>query len=181
MEPNYNQIFVIISICISLLALITSAVSLGWNIYRDIVLKPRLKVKFAIITIVHSTFKQPLTSLSLAATNFGPGSINCQMIQLKTVSFWRWLLRKSKHAVMIHDYENPLSAKLPAKLEVGEQLVLLIRYEKDCFLKDNITHIGLSDSFGRIHWASEKDVRNARRTYQEKFSVRTVPAKKQAS
>jgi hypothetical protein len=167
MGPNYNPIFVIIPIGISLLALVTSAVSLGWNIYRDVVLKPRLKVRFALSTIVHSALAQPLTSCSLSATNFGPGSINCQMIQLRTTSFWRWLFRTSKHAVMIHDYENLLSAKLPAKLDVGEQLMLLIKYEKDCFLKGDTTHIGLSDSFGRIHWALAKDVKKTRQAFQK--------------
>jgi hypothetical protein len=70
---------------------------------------------------------------------------------------------------MIHDYQNPLSGQLPAYLDVGERIDLLIRYERDCFLSEDFTHIGLSDSFGRIHWASAKDVKQARKAYQKKF------------
>jgi len=45
--------------------------------------------------------------------------------------------------------------------------MMLIRYKRDCFLKGDSTHIGLSDSFGRIHWASKKDVKKARQAFQK--------------
>src|SRR5438309_11493257 len=93
-------------------------------------------------TINGAGFDEPYETLALSAINFGPGAITCSMIQLKQAPIWRWLLRKTKHAVLIHDYENRLSGQLPRKLEVGEKIDLLIRWERDCFLSKPFTHIG---------------------------------------
>lgn len=169
MNWNTDIILRMMPIWISLLALCIGAVSLGWNIYRDVVLKPRLKMRFSFSQILRPGFSKPLDTLVLSATNFGPGSINCSMIRLKEAPLWRRLLRQTKHAFMIYDYENPLSGKLPVCLEVGQSLDLLIRWQEDCFLRNTITHIGLSDSFGRTHWASYRDVRKARKLYVMHF------------
>ena len=163
----------LLPIAISIFALVISVLSLGWNVYRDVVLKPRLKVKFNLNYIIHPTFPSPVESLILKATNFGPGVVNCRMIQLRNAPLWRRLIRKVKYAVLVHDFENILSGKLPTKLEVGEAVDLMIRWEKGCFLKEPYTHIGLSDSFGRTHWAPKRDVANTREKYNEKFLKKT--------
>jgi len=154
---------------ISILALFVSAFSIGWNIYRDVVLKAHLKVRFSLSELHHPTFKNPITTLILAATNFGPGQIRCCMIQLLTAPLWRRILRCPKHAVMFHDHSNPLSGKLPVSLEVGETIDLLIPYTKDCFLSRKHTHIGISDSFGRTHWVPREDVSKAKREFKKDF------------
>ena len=41
----------IYALCISLAALLVSMFSLGWNFYRDVILKPRLKVTIKISKI----------------------------------------------------------------------------------------------------------------------------------
>jgi hypothetical protein len=169
MTSEHQLVLTIIAVSIAGLSLLISAFSLGWNVYRDVVLKARVKMRFSLSHIHHSTFPKPIDSLVLSTTNMGPGQISLSMIQLRAAPLWRRLLRKTKHAVMIHDYQNPLSGQLPAYLDVGERIDLLIRYERDCFLSEDFTHIGLSDSFGRIHWASAKDVKQARKAYQKKF------------
>jgi len=73
---------------------------------------------------------------------------------------------------MLHDYSNPLSGKLPARLEVGETIHLLIPYDEDCFLREKDTHIGLSDSFGRVHWAPARDVTKAKREFRKDFKTK---------
>jgi hypothetical protein len=168
MKPEQQFIFAVI---VSVISLLVSLIALGWNIYRDVMLKPRLKVRFSLSAIHHSTFPKPIITLLLKATNFGPGNIKCSMIQLKNAPLWRRLLRKTEHAFLMHDYENPLSGKLPTDLNVGGGLDLLIRYEKDCFLKNDFTHIGLSDSFDRIHWAPHKDIRKAKGKFVKDFGV----------
>lgn len=162
MTPQQQFVFTLAAVIVAGLSLLISVFSLGWNIYRDVILKPQLKVRFSLSDVIHPTFPKAITSLILSATNLGPGQIKCSLIQLRVAPFWRRLFRKTKHAVMIHDYENPISGKLPAKLEVGEGVDLLIRYQEDCFLGEDYTHIGLSDSFGRVHWASPSDVAKAR-------------------
>jgi hypothetical protein len=145
-------------IAISLLALIVSAFSLGWNIYRDVILKPRLRVHLSASKIIGGGLPKPVDTLVLEGTNFGPGAMTCTSIVLKT-----------KHAVLIHDFKNPLSAQLPKKLEVGEKLTLLIPWRQDCFLSTDMTHIGLSDTFGRLHWAPRSDVERAGAEYKKEF------------
>lgn len=169
MTPDQQLLFTLGAIIIAGFSLLVSAVALGWNIYRDIILKPRLKMRFSLSVIHHQTFPKPITTLVLSATNMGPGQIKCSMIQLRTAPLWRRIIRKTKHAVMIHDHENPLSGQLPARLDVGEGIDLLIRYNAECFLSEDITHIGLSDSFGQIHWAARKDVKRARKSFQRDF------------
>ncbi len=154
---------------ISLFALLVSAISLGWNIYRDVILKARVKVRFSLSSLYNEKFKKPMDFLVLTATNFGPGRITLNMITLMEAPLWRRLLRCQKTAVMIYDYENPFSTRLPIKIEVGDKAELLIRWEKECFLGKPTTHIGLSDSFGRVHWAPAADVRKARAEYRNEF------------
>ncbi|PIS37867.1 MAG: hypothetical protein COT35_03790 [Nitrospirae bacterium CG08_land_8_20_14_0_20_52_24] len=159
----------IIAVLISLFSLVVAAFSLGWNIYRDVILKPKLKVGFGVREIFHENFPQTLTKLIITATNFGPGQINCNMVQCKNAPVWRRILRKVKYAVVIHDYKNPMSGQLPSKLNVGEKLDLIFPFDKDSFLSEPFTHVGLSDSFGRNHWAPRKDVREARKNYLQEF------------
>jgi hypothetical protein len=91
------------------------------------------------------------------------------MVQMKEASWWRFLLRKEKQAVVINDYTNPLSGQLPQKLEVGEGLDLLFPYNDDCMFKEGWSHIGVHDSFGRVHWAPKKQVRQAITKWRSDF------------
>lgn len=169
MAAEQKHILTMIAVGIAGLSFILSIFTLGWNVYRDIVLKARVRVSFGLSELHHPTFPKPIETLILSATNMGPGQIRASMIQLRIAPLWRRILRKTKHAVMLHDYENPLSGKLPARLDVGEGVDLLIRYETDCFLGKDWTHIGLSDSFGRVHWAKPSEIKKAREAYQKKF------------
>ncbi len=79
------------------------------------------------------------------------------------------LLRKYEGGFLIHDYENPLSGQLPQRLEVGENIDLLFPLDDKCLLTQTITHIGIRDSFDRVHWASHKDVKEAIKLFKEKY------------
>jgi len=160
----------LIATVISIFSLVTSALALGWNIYRDVILKPRLKVQLAVCDIVTVGSRQSPRSIVLTATNFGPGPVQCTMIFLKRATLWARLTRAVKYAALVHDLDNPLSGKLPAKLEVGGCVELLIAYKEDCFLRDGYTHVGVKDSFGRVHWACRKDVARAKAAYAEGFT-----------
>lgn len=95
------------------------------------------------------------------------------MVQMKDSSWWRWLLRKEKYAVVIHDYTNPLSGQLPYKLEVGAKFDLLFPYDAKCMLKNGWSHIGISDYFGRTHWAKSKQVKEAINKWKKDFENNT--------
>ena len=169
MTPEQQSILTLIAVSIAGLSLLISLFSLGWNVYRDVVLKARVKIRFNLSQIHHQTFPKPIDTLILSATNMGPGQIKVMMIQLRITTWWRRLIRRTKNSVMIHDYENPLSGKLPARLDAGSGIDLLIQYEKGCFFSKDFTHIGLSDSFGRVNWAKRSEVEEAREAYLNRF------------
>jgi len=158
-----------IAIFISLFSACIAAVSLGWNIYRDIVLKAKVHIDFGIRTIIqHGNDERPQYVI-ITATNHGPGVINLSMVQMKVTSFFKWLFRKAKYAVVMHDYTNPLSGQLPHRLEVGEKIDILFPYDRDCLLHSGCSHVGISDYYGRNHWAKKQQVKEAVEQWQKDF------------
>ena len=89
---------------------------------------------------------------------------------MRDTSILKKILRKEKYAVILHDWGNPLSGKLPHKLEVGEEFRLFFPYDKECMLKHGWKKIGISDSYDRIHWASKKNVKEAIKKWKEDFN-----------
>ena len=157
-----------LAIVISIFALVTSFLALGWNIYRDVILKPRLKVRLMLSFIAHGEYESP-TKISITATNFGPNKIICSSISGKNATLWRRVSRKIAYAFIVHDYKDPYSSKLPCELSVGEKCNLFLSFDKKCFLSEPLTHIGITDSFGRTHWAPKKDVVKLRKEYKKKI------------
>lgn len=153
---------------IATLALIISGISIFWNIYRDILLKPRLKVRVQISKVVRQGLAPKDSFIDITAINHGPGAITCESIYARRRALFRWLT--PKYLFIIHDYTNPLSAQLPKKLEVGEKLTLLLPYGERMVLARRPTHLGLRDSFGRLHWSDSKSLREAVNTYLKDFS-----------
>jgi hypothetical protein len=149
---------------ISLLALFVSIFALGWNFYRDVILKPRLRVRVQISEII-----QPGRNLGsyidISATNFGPGSIICTSLVARKKFFWGFFWKKPVYYFITRDYTNPLSSDLPKRLEIGERLSLLFHLKEDAFLTNDITHIGITDSFSRVHWNSRKNTGQVRKDF----------------
>ncbi len=64
-----------IAIVISIMSVMIAGLSLGWNIYRDIVLKAKVKVSFGIVMLVSRGGSARPEYVNVTATNFGPGSV----------------------------------------------------------------------------------------------------------
>lgn len=150
-----------IAIVISVVSVSIAGFSLGWNVYRDVILKAKVKVDIIVGTIIQHGISERPEYIIITATNYGPGPVKLSMVQMKNSSWWRKLLRKENYAVVLQDYENPMSGQLPHKLEVGERIDLLFHYNASCILKEGWSHIGISDYFGRTHWAASKKVKAA--------------------
>ena len=157
-----------IALAISFASLVLAAVSLGWNIYRDIVLKPKLRVAIRVAKVIREPHSSNLDRVLVTITNFGPGKTRAEMLILRP-RYWRRLLRKPpRYAVAIYDYQDPLSGRLPAALEVGDKVDLTFRFGPDLFLTDDrFSQIGISDAFGRTHWCHRSEYLWARREYQD--------------
>ena len=169
MPATLGQYVALAALAISLLALIVSFANLWWNMYRELALRGRLRVDFGVKEIIQAGCRQAVTRVVVSATNWGPGVVTVSMIAYKEASLWRRLLRRVKIGVIIWDYTDALSSRLPQKLEVGDTVNLTLKYGPEFKLNPGVTHVGLNDSFGRSHWAPICDIRRFRRDYQENF------------
>src|SRR5438105_15817189 len=110
---------VAIALAISFLSLVIAAVSLGWNIYRDVVLKPKLRVAISVAKVIREPHGTNLDRVLVTVTNFGPGKTRAEMLTLRP-QYWRWLLRKPpRYAVVLYDYQDPLSGRRLAASHVS--------------------------------------------------------------
>ncbi len=153
---------------IALLALAVSGFSIFWNIYRDILLKARMKVRVQVSEMIQSGSTQRNSFIDITATNHGPGAITCESIHARRRALFRWL--KPRYLFIVPDYTNPLSTQLPKKLEVGEKITLFLPYKEKAILARKPTHLGIRDSFGRVHWADSNSLEEAIKTYLKDFS-----------
>lgn len=108
--------------------------------------------------------------LILTGTNFGPqNDIIANIILKKSFPKIKLLLKKEAYGVIIHNYLNPLSARLPCPISIGEKKDFILKYDKDCFLKADYVRIGFLDTFGRKHWVPRKAHKRVKREYQKMF------------
>ena len=152
-----------------------SGVALGWNVYRDVILKARVKVSAAVVRVVSHGQRvgDGDQFIKIGVTNDGPGPVHIEMIVGKAAPLWRRLLRRTQHFVVLPDYTNALNPKIPHKMEVGDTIGLLLPYDEKSFLNGRGTHIGVSDSFGRSHFASRKHLSEARVQFTKDFPEAT--------
>ena len=143
--------------------------SLGWNIYKDVILKPKIKVSFKVISFVHDSPKGEAPVIHLKAVNMGPGQITTCMPTSKSTSLRKKITRKTQYWNISPDFSHPLSSKLPHRLEMAESTNLFFPYKEDCFLKNKFTHIGIYDSFSKYHWAAKEDLEAAQKQYRNDF------------
>ena len=143
-----------LALIISSISAVIAGLSLGWNIYRDIVLKPRLKVGFGVRQLFTPGTRHCSKFISLSATNFGTRSGRIEKIRI----------RKGTELLVltIREFE------LPKKFESGERVEFELPYERHIggLLFGDCSRVGLEDSFGRIHWAKRRDFKKARKTWR---------------
>ena len=156
-----------IAIIVSSISACITFLTLGWNIYRDIALNPRVSVRFNVVFLPDYT--GGLKYLSISGLNRGLVPTKVNGINVKEQSLSRWILKKTKYAAVNPDFENPLSHKIPQKLEGGDEVQLYLPCDENCFLKESWSHVGLQTSFGKTYWAKPRDVNRARKYWLEDF------------
>jgi hypothetical protein len=159
---------------VSFLSFGVSAFALGWNVYRDVYLKARLRLVFGLYTVHHDSFPKPIWRYSFSATNLGPGKIKLTSLALRDYSIWKRITRRVKHAIVIHDFKHPLGGRLPCDLDVGEKMDLTFAPEDCKWLGEDFTQIGINDSFGRTHWCNEQQMAEAKKKFHEKAWTRDL-------
>ena len=163
-----------IALFISLCSVLIAATSLGWNIYRDVIRRPKLHLSLMAGQIAGTQTVE--RRLVVTITNHGPGKTKAQVLQLRKTSCIRRLFRKNVSAILMPDDGDSYSGRLPADLDVGDKVTLTFRSQADIFiLKKEFDQIGISDPFGRSHWSSRSDYKRARLSYIEQNHKRTEP------
>ena len=134
-----------------------AALALGWNIYRDVIMKGRVKIRFGWRVIIDGQEKTP-DMITLSGVNHGPGKVLLQMIITKNTSIVRLLRRTVEYGfVKLVEKPSEYSDMLPKELDIGDELNLMFPSSAG-FASVDFTHIGLRDNFYRIHWAKRKEV-----------------------
>jgi hypothetical protein len=165
----------VVALGLSLLAFVVSAFSLGWNVYRDVILKPRVKVDFGLRIIYGTSPDGTLVQsgapfVELAGINHGPGDIVCRGVVVRRFSFLRSLFTKFPYGFLMVDHAHPYCSELPKRLAVGEEVRIIFPCtSEEHFLETRPSRVGIRDSFGRTHWARRKDLRRAIRQHQKDF------------
>jgi len=146
---DYAAVAIVISIC----ALMVSCFSLGWNIYRDIIAKPRFRVSLRIGRWTYSTKRIYAPDLDLAVVNFGPGLLVVRNAVIRTrPAFWSWLENDSS-------IELVLAENLSAELEKGQRVIIQVPNLHECILDKRPFGIGIRDACGRIRWAPKGELK----------------------
>lgn len=153
-----------VAIIVSVISAIIAGLSLGWNIYRDLVLKPRLKIKFAIKKLFTPGIEQMSKYISISATNFGKASITIEKIRLKSL----------KKELLVFTYPQ---LGLPEELAPGKKVEFSVPYDqaKCDRLLDKSNRIGLEDSFDRIRWVKRQEFKKVRQEWQKDLKSGEVP------
>jgi hypothetical protein len=156
-----------VAILISVLSFIGN---LGWNVFRELWLRPRLRVSLDIATVASEVIKAQ-RKIMISGTNFGPGKIRVGMIRWQKATLLSRLRRTARYGVLVHDYKNPLSGKLPITLDVGERVDLMFPFEKGGLLAERPTRVGLRDNFGRDHWVPRKTLKLAQAEFDKAYGA----------
>jgi hypothetical protein len=151
---------------------VIAAIALGWNIYRDIFSKARIKVSASRVMIHRAGMNPTGPYLSLDVTNFGPGSVKIELIVYRDTPSWRRPFSRAG-GMIVHDYENPLSATLPNRLQdPGDRLNLLLSWsnqDANCIFMHPFYRLGVRDSFGRNLWVPQNEIRLLKNKFAKEF------------
>lgn len=153
------------SIIISAVSVAIAGTALGWNIYRDIVSKPRLRAHIGVYDLLNADGKNIGNRIFLEGTNHGPGDVVIRSVVAKR----NHIRRHHKYFVALPENLTVLSDSLPCKKGVGDSVRVAFPHVKDSFLGQRFIKIGFLDSFGKYHWATRKSLIQARVQFKKDF------------
>jgi hypothetical protein len=147
-----------LTIAVSMLAFAVSLFSLGWNVYRDVVLKPRFRVRFAIYHWWRDegTHRARPPEYHLTVVNHGPGTATVEATVVKT-----------RLAKLVWSWNSNDVHKVPQELKPGQLTIITVSPTESLIEDTKPLRIGVQDAFGRVHWAPRKDLEKAKREYAQ--------------
>lgn len=163
MTPPWWLIYV--PLVISSLSFLVSIGAFFWSVYRDIILKPKMRVR---IQILEEAFGKEEPRVILSIVNHGPGRVKYNLLLMKRVSarLWDRVRRRNTKYFAI---DKPT---ITGDLERGDRSDHVLPFAIPTV---DFTHLGVQDTFGRTHWAPKRDIRDLRKTYEGLKAQGRVP------
>ncbi len=103
----------------------------------------------------------------ISAVNRGPGTANIRRVVYQVGWFKRLIKDRDKYET-VEPFESK-DHELPVKLDMGDRTEFTLPYESGCFLDLKPTRIGMTDIFGRTHWAPRRELREVAGRYEIAF------------
>lgn len=169
------------------IALIISGVSIGisfttlfWNIYKEMFLKPRARIRGR-ISYTLKEYERSIDFLNIEILNLGPGTLVIENIVFKETSVWKKIFGKAKAGYIIYDSNNPINKRLPISIGKYETANQFLIFNKCNWLEGDISHLGIVDILGRELWIKRNDLKKLKKAYKnlddkEKDSYKDVPS-----
>ncbi|MGO6968987.1 hypothetical protein [Rhizobium leguminosarum] len=163
------------ALIISLLSFCVSLAGFVWNVWSKFIFpKARVQVHFSVNILIQEG-EPDHEMLVLHATNFGPGEITLHTAigRAQPSKF-----KKLTHLMLnpLHNFPlelnrtvGPFSGGLPRKIQPGESHSAYFVLLHEAFRDQPIVDVGFSDTFGRSHWATRKQVAAVRRAVKEAY------------
>lgn len=156
------------ALVISILSAIVSLAGFVWNIWSKFIYpKPTVRVSFTMVQIIEANSDYIPSVLRLSATNMGPGEVSLRnalvefrghFYQVEGLGLLSTLDNYPIHQDTTRGY---LGAGFPAKVAVGEDFSAYLVPAHERLAKGDYQRIGVTDSFGRSHWAPRRDILRA--------------------
>jgi hypothetical protein len=167
---------------ISITSIFVSMGALLWNVWQKFIfVKPTLQVSFGLFRVVQPDVRaNPIRRLlMLTVTNMGPGPVILQLCIAKEKKHWWKRAKTHPTLVPIHGDPTdpdptgigPFSGGLPAKIDAGEVKQFYFPYAKDCFLQEDLARVGINDTYHRMIWCHQKDMRKVYQSYRREFGT----------
>jgi len=105
----------------------------------------------------------------------GPGIVQLKGICGENIPIWERILKEGSQFIVPPTQRIIMEGEFPAvpvTLEVGDDVAVHLPYNNnhdDCLLAKLFTRIGVYDSFGRFHWASDESIKKAKEQFKKDF------------
>jgi len=154
----------------AVISLGVSMLTLGWTIYRDAIRQPRLRPSIAIKTVNQRGRPPDGPHIFVEALNMGPIPNRLGLVFARK-SWWQRKIKRAPGAFIYPNWGHMATTPASSRLEVGDRGTFVFPFERNCFLKEDFSNVGVSDGFGRMHWAPSKELRKAKERYHREFQL----------
>lgn len=157
------------SIIIAIVAICVSMFTAGWTVYREAIQRPKFRVSIAIKSVYQAGHEPIGPDIFVEVLNLGPLPNRLGLVWCRK-SWWQRRVNPTKSLAHIaSDYGHIATTTSGERIEVGDTGTHVSPYNVDCFLNGDWSQVGVTDGYGRNHWAPRKQLREAREQYRREF------------